>query len=130
MTPSISLIISACLTLIMLMVASLARARAWTPEGFKIALGNRDDVPQPSPFAARADRAGRNMVEGLVMFAALLTAAGWADVPDAELLKPCALFVYGRLVYAPLYWAGIKYLRTVAWAVSIGGLIRIALTML
>ena len=112
MTPSISLIISACLTLIMLMVASLARARAWTPEGFKIALGNRDDVPQPSPFAA------------------LLTAAGWADVPDAELLKPCALFVYGRLVYAPLYWAGIKYLRTVAWAVSIGGLIRIALTML
>lgn len=130
MTPSVSLVISAGLTFFMLMVASLARARAWTPAGLKVALGNRDDVPEPSPFAARADRAARNMLESLALLAALLTAAVWADVPDADLAGPCALFVYGRLVYAPLYWGGVKYLRTAAWAVSIAGLFRIAQTML
>lgn len=130
MTPTVSLVISAGLTWVMLIVASLARARAWTPAGLKIAFGNRDDVPEPSPFAARADRAARNTLENLALLAALLTAAVWADVPDADLAGPCALFVYGRLIYAPLYWAGIKYLRTVAWTVSIIGLVRIAQTML
>ena len=95
----------------------------------KVAFGNRDDVPEPTPFAGRAERAARNMVENLALLAALLTAAAWADVPDAELEVPCAIFVYARLVYAPLYWAGVKYLRTAVWMVSLVGLFGIAQTM-
>jgi uncharacterized MAPEG superfamily protein len=130
MTPAISLIVSAVLTFVMLLVASLSRAQAWTPAGLKVAFGNRDDVPQPSPFAARADRAARNMLEGLALLTALLTAAAWAHVPDAAISGPCAIFVYARLLYAPLYWAGVKYLRTAVWTVSIICLSRIAQSML
>jgi uncharacterized MAPEG superfamily protein len=126
MTPATSLIASAGLTFGMLLVASLARSRGWTPSGLKIAFGNRDDLPEASPFVGRAERAARNMVENLVLFAALLTAAAWVHVPDAELASPCAIFVYARLLYAPLYWVGVKYLRTAVWTVSIVALFNIA----
>jgi uncharacterized MAPEG superfamily protein len=110
----------------MLLVASLSRSRGWTLTGLQIAFGNRDNLPEASPFAGRADRAARNMLESLVLFAALLTAAAWAHVPDTELARPCAIFVYARLLYAPLYWAGVKYLRTVVWTVGIVGLSTLA----
>lgn len=126
MTPSTSLVVSAVLTFVMLLVASLARAKAWTLSGFILALGNRDNVPEPTPFAARADRASKNMLEGLVLFAALLLAASSAHVADSALAQPCAIFVYARVAYALVYWAGIKYLRTIVWAVSITGLSAIA----
>jgi uncharacterized MAPEG superfamily protein len=126
MTPSTSLVVSAILTFIMLLVASLARAKAWTPSGFILALGNRDNIPEPTPFAARADRAAKNMLESLVLFVALLLAASWAHVADSALAQPCAIFVYARIVFAFVYWAGIKYLRTLVWVVSITGLSAIA----
>jgi uncharacterized MAPEG superfamily protein len=130
MTPALSLVVSAGLTFVMLLVASLSRARAWSPAGLRVAFGNRDDVPEPTAFAARADRAAKNMLEGLLLFAVLLTAAGWAEVPESALALPCGLFVVGRVVYAPLYWVGVKYVRTLAWAISIAGLFRIAALVL
>ena len=35
---------------------------------------------------------------------------------DPRLLQGAQWFFWGRLVYAPLYWAGIPYVRTAAWA--------------
>jgi uncharacterized MAPEG superfamily protein len=110
----------------MLMVASVARSGSWTLAGMKINVGNRDDVPEPSPFAARADRAAKNMLENLVLFAALLLAASLAKVPSSDLSAPCALFVYSRMVYALIYWLGIKYVRTAVWSIGAAALIWIA----
>jgi uncharacterized MAPEG superfamily protein len=106
----------------MLLVAALARSRGLTPRGFVNALGNRDNLADPSPFAARADRAAKNMLENLALFAVLLLAASMAGVPPGDLAVPCAIFVGARLAYAPLYWAGVKYVRTLAWTVSLVGL--------
>lgn len=125
MTPTTSFVSSAALSFVMLVVASLARARAWTPAGMRVAFGNRDDVPAPSPFAARADRAAKNMLESLLLFAALLQAASWAHVDDSALAQPCAIFVYARIAFALVYWAGIKYLRTLVWTVGIAALFMI-----
>ncbi len=86
------------------------------------AFGNRDGLGEPSPFAARAERAAKNMAENLPLFAAVLLAASMAKMPERDLAVPCALFVGSRLVYALLYWGGIKYLRTVAWGASLVGL--------
>lgn len=121
----IGLVISVALAWTMLVVAALARERVWTMHGLKAAFGNRDGAPHSSPFAARADRAARNMAENLLLFVAVLLAAYLARVPAGELALPSMLFVGGRLTYAPLYWAGVKYLRTLAWAVSVFGLIWI-----
>jgi uncharacterized MAPEG superfamily protein len=112
---------SVALALLMLLASSLFRARAWTPAGMALALGNRDDLPPPTAMAGRADRAAKNMLEGLLMFSVLLLAAHAAGKADARVLLGAQLFFWGRLVYAPLYWAGIPYLRTVAWGVALWG---------
>lgn len=126
MSPAQALVASAGLTWLMLLIASLARSQGWTPAGMKVAFGNRDDVPEPSPFAARADRAAKNMLENLLLFVAVLGAAHWRHVDDAALAMPCLVFVGARAVYAPLYWAGVKYLRTAAWGVGLVGMVLIA----
>ena len=126
MQPSFSLAVSAGLTWAMLVVASAARSRGWTRFGLKLALGNRDDMPAPSAFAARADRAAKNMLENLALFATLLLAASLAGVANAALAVPCAVFIYSRLVYAPLYWLGVKYVRTGVWLLSVAALAWIA----
>lgn len=116
---------SVVLTWVMLLSASLVRARGWTMPGMVVALGNRDDVPEPSPLAGRADRAARNMVENLVMFGALVCVANLLRLPSERLELGARLFFYARVLYFPVYLAGIKYVRTAVWAVSVVGMIEI-----
>jgi len=120
-SPMSSLLMSASLAWTMLVVAALARSRALSIAGLRVALGNRDNLPEPSGFASRADRAARNMLENLVLFGTVLLAASMARVPAGDLAIPCAIFVGSRVVYAFLYWGGVPYVRTVAWAVSLLG---------
>ena len=121
---------SALLTWAMLMTASLLRSRGWTPAGFMLARGTRDDLPEASPIAARADRAAKNMLENLVLFAALLLGARVAGVPSGQLALGAALFFWARLAYFAIYLAGIRGLRTAAWAASVAGLAMILATLL
>jgi uncharacterized MAPEG superfamily protein len=121
-SPVSSLLMSASLAWTMVVVAALARSRAISIAGLRAAMGNRDDLPEPSGFASRADRAARNMLENLVLFGTVLLAASMARVPAGDLAIPCAIFVGGRVVHALLYWGGVRYVRTVAWAVSLLGM--------
>lgn len=121
MTPITSLVASAALAWTMVVVAALARTRGLSLRGLSRAVGNRDDLSEPSAFAARADRAAKNMVENLALFGAVLLAATMAAVPASDLAAPAAIFVTGRIAYAFLYWGGIKYVRTLAWVVSLVG---------
>ncbi len=121
---------SVLLTWVMLMTGSLVRARGWTPHGFVVALGNRDDLPAPSPLAGRADRAARNMLENLVLFVALLFAARLGGVDGAKLAPAAGVFFWARVVYFPVYLAGIRVLRTVVWGVSLVGLAMILRAMM
>jgi uncharacterized MAPEG superfamily protein len=119
------LVCSALLTWVMLLTASLLRARMWTPAGFKAALGNRDDMPEPTPIAGRADRAAKNMVENMVLFTALLAAVRLSGVPGEALVAGASVFFWARVAYFAVYLAGIAVLRTLVWAVSIIGLCMI-----
>jgi len=118
------------LTWVMLMTASLARARAWTPRGLRVAFGNRDDLPEPSPMAGRADRAAKNMLENLLLFTALVFAARLAGIESAKIIPGAAVFFWARVVYFPVYIAGVRVLRTAVWGVSIAGLVMILRAML
>jgi uncharacterized MAPEG superfamily protein len=120
---------SAILTWVMLMTASLVRARAWTPQGFVMALGNRDDLPAASPLAGRADRAAKNMVENLALFSALVLAARLGGIDGARLAPGASLFFWARVVYFPVYLVGVRVLRTAVWGVSIAGLALIVRAM-
>ncbi len=120
------LMYSVVLAFLMLLGSSLYRARGWTPTGFLLALGNREAMPPLEGMAGRADRAAKNMLEGLLLFGLLLLAAHATGKADARLLQGAQWFFWGRLVYAPLYWAGIPYMRTAAWAASVWGMVLVA----
>lgn len=113
---------SALLTWVMLMVASALHTKTWTLTGIKLGFGNRDDLPERTPLAGRADRAAKNMLENLVLFAALLFAARAAGGDRARIELGAQLFFWARLVYFPLYLAGVRYLRTLVWTVGAVGL--------
>ncbi len=120
------LVYSVGLALLMVLASSLLRARAWTPAGLALALGNRENMPPATALQGRADRAGKNMLESLLFFTALLLAAHAAGKADSRVLLGAQVFFWARLVYAPLYWAGIPYLRTLAWGVALLGMGMVA----
>jgi uncharacterized MAPEG superfamily protein len=121
-----ALIFSALLTWAMLVTASFLRNRLWTPSGMKLGMGNRDDVPEPTPLAARADRAAKNMLENLVLFVCVVVAARYAGAPAEQVNLGSTIFFWARLLYFGVYLAGIAYLRTAVWAVAVLGLFIIA----
>jgi uncharacterized MAPEG superfamily protein len=123
MTPTKLLLYSAILTWLMIMVASLLRTHGNLDAGF----GNREDLPPASPLAGRAERAAKNMLENMVLFTAIVVTAG-GNLDRVKL--GAEIFFVARLAYWPVYLAGIKYLRTVLWAVSIVGMGLIAATAL
>jgi len=123
MTNSLAIVAEmALVTWLVLLVASLLRAKAWTPSGLWAALGNREGMPPPHGLAARTDRAAKNMLEALVLFSALVlaAAAGGVDSPQVEL--GARLFFWARLVYLPVYMIGIPVLRTLVWCASVVGM--------
>lgn len=125
LTESQSLLSSALLTLVMLLTASGLRSRAWTLAGLKIGFGNRERLPEPTPLSGRADRAAKNMLEGLLMFMAVVTAARFAGAESHRLELGATAFFWARLAYFGVYLAGIAYLRTAIWVVSLAGIFMI-----
>jgi len=123
MTSTLTLVIyMAILTWLALLAASLIRANGWTLPGMMIAMGNRDNLLEATPLAARADRAARNTVEGFILFAAIALTAHAAGIASPRVALGAEVFFWSRIMYIPVYYAGIAYLRTVVWTVGVAGL--------
>ena len=124
MTTVQALVWSGILTFAMLLLGLLFRTQAWSPSGVMIAFGNREGVVAPLGVGGRADRAAKNQIEAMAMFLAVVLAASIAGkAPQAAF--GATIFFWARLVYWPVYLAGIPVLRTLIWLVSIIGLILI-----
>lgn len=123
MTKTLTLVVyMALFTWITLLVASLFRTKYWTLEGMKIAFGNRDNLPEPTALAGRAERAARNTLENFLLFASLALAAHATDMASRQVELGAQIFFWARLLYFPVYLAGITYLRSGVWAIGIVGL--------
>lgn len=97
--------------------------------GLPALAGNREGLPPYTGWAGRAYRAHRNMLENLVLFAALVLVAVVGGKTNATTLLGAQIFVWARVAYALIYLAGIPWLRTLAWTVSVVGLILIFLQL-
>jgi uncharacterized MAPEG superfamily protein len=109
------------LTWVSIMAAAAMRNREWTPEGMKLGLSNRDNLPEATPLGGRAVRAAANTLENFVLFVALALTAHAAGL-DAEATLGAQVFFWARVVYLPVYWAGITYVRSLVWGVGTAGL--------
>jgi len=125
-----ALVYSAILTFVMIMTAGSAKGRYWTPAGLLFGMGNRDDFPETLPWAGRADRAAKNMMESMLLFGALVVAAQGMDVSNDATTLGATLFFWARVVYFPIYVMGVTWVRTGVWAVGLVGLVIIALELI
>ena len=91
--------------------------------------GNRESMPEITGWAGRAARAQRNMIENLVLFAALVLAAVAAGRTNDMTLLGAQIFFWARLAYAMVYVIGIPWLRTGVWGISVVGLALIFLQL-
>ena len=127
MKPELAFLIGAVgLTVILMLVAVVG---AMLQVGVPVLFGNRDNIPDIHGWAGRAARAHRNMLESLVLFAALVLSAHAAGVSNAGTVLGAQLFLWARVAYGVLYIAGVPIARTSAWAVSMAGLVTIFLQM-
>jgi len=128
MTVELKLLVwSTALALIQMLVALLA---AIAQVGLSPLVGNRESLPAFAGWAGRAQRAHRNMLESLTIFAALVLVAQIAGKTNVATVLGAQLFFWSRLAYAPVYVIGIPWLRTALWGVSFAGLLQILLQLL
>ena len=83
-------------------------------------------MPERTHLMARADRAAKNMTENLLIFAVVAVIAVIAGAPREQTLLGGKIFFFARLLYWPLYLAGVAWLRTMTWAVALIGVALIA----
>jgi uncharacterized MAPEG superfamily protein len=123
MKPELNLLVwAAALTVVQVLVAVMG---AFNQVGLMRLVGNREDMPKMTGWAGRAERAHLNMLQNLVLFAALvLVAVATGKTNDVTLLG-AQLFLWGRVAYAIIYLAGLPWLRTLSWFVSVIGLVLI-----
>lgn len=123
MKPELMLLVwSVALTVIQVVIATLG---ATMQVGLPTLAANREKLPEFTGWAGRAQRAHRNMLENLVLFAALVLVAVVSGKTNDTTLMGAQIFFWARVAYALVYYAGIPWLRTGVWTVSLIGLIMI-----
>lgn len=104
----------------------IAAAMMTRQRGLKWNASARDGDPPPLTGAAgRADRALRNFLETFPFFAAAVLAVVATGNGDSSTALGAQLYFWARVVYVPLYLAGIPYLRSLVWAVSLLGMLMV-----
>ena len=91
------------------------------------------DTPSPAPVGkvtGRLLRARENLFETLPLFAAAVLIAHVAGRNGDLTFWGAALYLAARVVYVPLYAAGIPVIRSLAWTAGLVGLIMILVAIL
>jgi uncharacterized MAPEG superfamily protein len=120
MKPELMLLVWAVLLTFVQMLVAVGGATLQV--GLPALAGNREGLALCTGWAGRAARAHHNMLENLVLFAALVLAAVAAGKTNSTTLLGAQIFVWARLAYAVIYVAGIPWLRTALWLASVIGL--------
>ena len=128
MSPDLKyLLFSTILTFVQVLVAAIGANQA---VGLNTLAGNREGLGEIPGWAGRAKRAHLNMIENMVLFAALVLIAAAAGKANAMTAMGAMIFFWARLAYAAIYLGGIPWLRTVAWFASVIGMAIIAIELL
>jgi len=128
MKPEMMLLVS-CVALAVAQML-LAVQGALMQVGLPLLAGNHEKFPEIIGWAGRAARAHRNMLENLPLFAALVLVAVTAGKTNDMTLLGAQLFFWGRVAYAAVYVAGVPWLRTGVWVVSVIGMVMIFLQLM
>jgi uncharacterized MAPEG superfamily protein len=102
--------------------------------GTKWNMGARDEeLPPLNPVAGRLARAQANFFETFPVFIAavfLAVVAGPESMSDSQVALGGWLWLGGRVAYLPLYAFGVPVVRSLAWIVSLAGIVMVLMPAL
>ncbi|TAL83257.1 MAG: hypothetical protein EPN74_14790 [Rhodanobacter sp.] len=105
---------------------ALAASGSVVQRGLGWAASSRDGEARPlTGIAARLDRARGNFLETFPLFAVAVLAAFALNRHTGMTVLGAQLYFWARLAYLPVYAAGIPYLRTLIWAISLIGIVML-----
>jgi len=83
-----------------------------------------------SPLAGRLQRAQANFLETFPFFAAAAIAVVVAGRGNDTTALAAQAYFWARVVYLPLYAAGVPYVRSLVWAVSLLSILALVFALL
>jgi uncharacterized MAPEG superfamily protein len=111
------------LALIQVLLPAMLRNRE-TGIAYNASARDTPSVPVGT-LTGRMQRAQHNLFETLPVFAAAILIAHVAGREGPLTQWGAWLYLLARIVYVPLYAAGIPYLRSLAWVVSVAGILLV-----
>ena len=99
-------------------LATMQRGMAWNA-------GNRTGEAPLTGAADRASRASRNFLETFAFFAAAVLVVVVGQCTSSTTALGAQIYFWARVLYLPIYAAGIPYVRTLVWAISVLGLVMV-----
>jgi len=106
----------------------IATALSVKDQGLPYSFGPRD-VPGPAVtiLTGRFKRAFQNFRETFVYFAVAVLIVVALNKTNATTALGSEIYFWARLVYVPIYAAGIAFARTAAWTASVIGIVMVLL---
>lgn len=110
-----------------ILIATQAKTRQY---GSKWNTGARDEeLPPPNPVVGRLMRAQNNFFETFPIYLAAAILALTVGPTDGTKLGAW-LWLGGRVAYLPLYAFGVPLVRSLAWIVSVVGIVMVMMPAL
>jgi uncharacterized MAPEG superfamily protein len=116
------------LALVQVLLPAVLRNRE---TGVDFNAGPRDEAGPPvGKLTGRLRRAQSNLFETLPVFGIAVLIAHAAGREGTLTTWGAWLYVIARIVYVPLYAAGIPYLRSLVWVASLCGIVLILIPII
>jgi len=122
MTAELNVLAWGCLlALVHIFAAVRVKTRQY---GTKWNVGARDEeLPPPQPIVGRLARAQANFFETFPIFAAAALIVAVAGLADRWTAIGAWLWLAARIAYLPLYAMGVPVVRTIAFLISVAGIL-------
>jgi uncharacterized MAPEG superfamily protein len=120
------------LSVVLGFVHIIVSATATTSQyGSKWNVSARDDeMPPLKGIAGRLQRALHNFLETFPLFAVAVLIADATNRHGWLALWGSQIYFYARVIYLPLYAAGIPVVRTLVWTVATLGIVMVLLALI
>ena len=94
--------------------------------GLVTAAGNQHDIEPWGGWNDRLNRAVKNLIEAVAIYAPFAVAVTVLGVGNETSALGAKIFVIARTIHAVVYTAGIPWVRTTAWFVGVVGILMVA----
>jgi uncharacterized MAPEG superfamily protein len=129
MTPELLMLaLSVVLGFVHIIVSAIATTHQY---GTKWNVSARDaPMPPLEVIAGRLQRALHNFLETFPLFAASVLIADATNRHGPMAVWGSQLYFYARVLYLPIYAAGLPVIRTVVWSVAALGIVMVLLDLI